>query len=91
MSTAAFAALQKPTEAFPYVHVSVRCASWTLFFHSLQQHMNTYFQAGKSLFQTMWNHSTVKFDMNMHTNRGVVKEVEDVMDDGGTTINFAGN
>lgn len=36
-------------------------------------------------------HATEKFDMNMHTNIEVVKEVQDVMDDGGNTINFVGN
>lgn len=36
-------------------------------------------------------HTTEKFDMNMHTNIEVVKEVQDVMDEGGNTINFVGN
>lgn len=36
-------------------------------------------------------HATEKFDMNMHTNIEVVKEVQDVMDEGGNTINFVGN
>lgn len=35
--------------------------------------------------------ATEKFDMNMHTNIEVVKEVQDVMDEGGNTINFVGN
>lgn len=32
-----------------------------------------------------------KFNMNMHTNRQLRQKVADVMDDSGTTINFAGN
>lgn len=32
-----------------------------------------------------------EFDMNMHTNIEAVKEVQDVMDEGGNTINFVGN